>query len=175
MRCDRLLDLRAPHRVACDVETVQHEPADRPEKLSGLAAPVPSARPGQHDALPVENVLHGAGEQAERGQGRRILRLAEDRDVSGEQLRGRVVEVVSVQVGDDDRVQVAHELLRRQRQRDERVRPRVWRVRDRRPRTGGVEHRVDQQAPPLELEQQGRVANQRQPHVGHALASASSR
>ena len=67
-------------------------------------------------------------------------------------------------VRDDDGVDVAHDLLGGEGQRHGRVRNRVAGALDRRPRAGVVEHRIDEDSAPRELEDERRVANERQPH-----------
>ena len=93
-----------------------------------------------------------------------VGRLAEQRDVLGQQVDRGLVEVVLVQVGDEHGVEVAHEQVDGLGQLDERVAAVVGRVRDGRPRARGVEHRVDEQAEAVELDDQGGVPDQAKPH-----------
>ena len=93
-----------------------------------------------------------------------VRRLAQHRHAAGQEPDRRLVEVVGVEVRDDDAVEVAHDVLGRERQPDRRVRHRVGRVADGRARTRLVEHRIDQQPAAAELDEEGRVADERQAH-----------
>lgn len=48
------LDGLVPHRVACEVEVVEEEAADRGERLGDSAGPVSRGYAVEHEALPVE-------------------------------------------------------------------------------------------------------------------------
>ena len=93
-----------------------------------------------------------------------VGRLAEQRQVLGQQVDGGLVEVVGVQVGDEHGVEAAHEHLGRLRQLAQRVAAVVGRVRHRGAGAGRVEHRIDQHAAAAELDEQRRVPDQPQPH-----------
>ena len=79
--------------------------------------------------------------------------------------------MVGVQVRDEHGVGLARDRVGRLGQVDERVAAVVGGVGDGRPRAGGVEHRVDEQAAPGELDEQGRVADQPQPHGLHRICT----
>jgi hypothetical protein len=117
-------------------------------------------------ALPDELAVDRAGVEAAGTQAPGVLGLAEHRHVPREKPRARLVEVILVEVGNDGGVETLHDLLGRDGQRHERVRSRARRVLDGRPRTHWVEHRLDQDAPLLQLDQKRRVADQCDAHAG---------
>ena len=95
-------------------------------------------------------------------QALRVVGLAEQRQVVREQFaRGRVP-VVAVEVGEEHGVDAGDDLLRGQRQVDERIRARVGRVRDGLARAGGVQLRVDEQGVAGDLHAERRRADQGQ-------------
>jgi hypothetical protein len=162
--------LVAPDRVAGDVEDRlalgrDDEARDRRHQLADPAGPVTGRRAGDPHAVPVERIVDRPhiGE-AVPAQRLRVLRLADDRQVGGQQLDRGVVEMVAMQVGDDRGVEGLDDDLGRLRQLDERVAPRIRRVLDRRARAGGIEHRVHQHAPSREPHVQGGVADEAQAH-----------
>src|SRR6186997_1652521 len=85
--------------------------------------------------------------------------------------------MVAVPVCDEHGVEPADDLLRRQRQRRGRVRNRVPRSVDRGTRALVVEHRVDENALPSQLQEQSRVADEGQLHgpVSTSTATAEAR
>ena len=96
-----------------------------------------------------------------------VLRLAEHGQRLVEQRDGRGVEVVLVQVRDEHRVEPLDRDARRLGQGDERVRPWIRRVLDRRPRARGVELGVDEEPPVADLHAQRRVSKEPQSHRHH--------
>jgi hypothetical protein len=147
-------DVLAPHGVAGDVDAVDDPARDRPERGDGpVVAAVAAPR---HRDLRMVRLDQGVAGLAQRVG---ALRLGQDRDV----LREQVVEVVAMEVRDDAEVDVAHDVLQRDGELDERVRLRVRRVLDRRRRPGGAQHRVDEDATDARLENERRVADQ--PHA----------
>ena len=94
-----------------------------------------------------------------------VRRLAEHRHAARQEPHRRLVEVVGVQVRDDDAVEVAHDVLRRQRQRTVGFGTGLGVL----PMGGRapclVEHRVDQQSLAAELDEEGRMADERQAHA----------
>ena len=144
---DRLLDLLVPDGVAGEVEVVEDEAAHRREELGDPAEPCArGARDAQ--AVPLERVVDRPRIEPELAQRLLVLRLAEDGNVARQQLLAARVEVVAVPVRHDDGVEAADDLLRRERQRRGRIRHRVARPLDRRPRAHVVEHRIDQDPRP---------------------------
>ena len=112
----------------------------------------------------VERVLDRTNVQPEPAKRLLVLRLAEDRHVARQQLLRTRVEVVSVPMRDDDRVEPANDLLGREWQGHRRVRNLVAGLLDRWSGTHVVEHRIDEDALPFELEYHRRAANERDAH-----------
>ena len=77
-------------------------------------------------------------------------------------------------VRDDNRVEIAHDVLRRERKRRRGVGNLAPRLLDRRPRAHVVEHRVDENSPAGELEDHGRVPDESDAHA-EVLADAEAR
>ena len=160
MARDRLLNLLAPDRVAGEVEAVQDEAAHGPERGAEVAGPVTATRAGDREPPPVERGLHRGRLQAELDKMRLVLGLAEDGHVARQQPRPRLVQMVAVEMGDDRRIDPADDVLGGHRQRHERVRQLVGCVLDRRPGAGVVEHRVDEEAAPVQVEQERRAPDE---------------
>ena len=162
---ERVAHLVAPDRVAGDVDAVEDEAGHRAERLPERAGPVPASGDRDVETEPFVRVVGGRlGSRGSRSASRLAgcVRIGIARV---EQRRGAVVEVVLVQVRDDHAVDALDDALRGNRERDERVSHLVRGVLDRRPRTGVVEHRVDEDPLPRRLEQQRRVADQGQLHT----------
>jgi hypothetical protein len=161
---DRRLDALVPDGVAGKVEIVEHEAADRAEELRHPAGAVARGRASQRDPVPLERVVDRARVEGERAKRLLVLGLAEDGHVPRQELLGARVEVVAVAVRDEDGVEPADHLLRRERQRHGGVPDRVRRLLDRRPGARVVEHRVDEDPLAAELEEHGRATHQPEPH-----------
>ena len=169
MPLDRLLDLLVPDRVSGKVEVAEHEATDGREKLRDASAAVARRCPRDREAVPRERVLDGANVKPERAKRLLVLRLAEDRHVARQQFLRTGVEVVSVTMRDDHGVEPANDLLAREWQGHRRVRNLVAGLLDRWSCTHVVEHRIDEDALPFELEYHRRAANERDAH-GWVLA-----
>ncbi len=161
---DRRRDLLVPDGVAREVEVVEHESAHRGEHLGHPARAVTGGSPRDSHAVPLEGVLDRPRVEPEVAKRLLVLGLAEDGNVAREELLCTRVQVVAVAVRDDDGVEIADDLLGWERQRDGRVRDLAGGALDRRPRTGVVEHRVDQDPSPREGEDHGRAADECELH-----------
>jgi hypothetical protein len=102
--------------------------------------------------------------EAELAERLLVLRLAEDGYVVREELLTTRVEVIAVAVRDDHGVESAHDLLGRKRQRHSWVPHLRDCALDRRARAGLVQHRIDDDALSPEVENERRVAYERQLH-----------
>jgi hypothetical protein len=162
---DRLLDGLVPDGVAREVEVAEHEAAHRRERLRDLAVAVSGGHAVPRRAVPVEGRLHHADVEAELAEGGLVLRLAEDGDVAREEPLGGVVEVVLVTMCHEHGVEAANDLLGGKRKLDGRVVDRVRGARDRGPRARRIEHRIDENPPAVELQQERRIAHERDAHA----------
>lgn len=121
-----LVDRVARDRVAGDVERLarvtQDEPGHRPELVGDGADPMAAARPLHLDVPDPRPGLHRphVGDAAPP-EFRGVLGLAEDRVPIRDEPRGGRVEVVRVEMGDQHRVQVAHDVTGRDRKPHQRV------------------------------------------------------
>ena len=109
MALERLLYLAAPDRVACDVEVVEDEAADRRERLATVASSEPWRPPVRAMRRPSQSSssITGRASRPSGAEGLLVLGLAEDGYVPRHEPRARLVEVVLVQMRDDDSVQAA--------------------------------------------------------------------
>jgi hypothetical protein len=115
-------------------------------------------------AVPVELVLDRPRVEAELPEPRLVAGLAEGRNVPRHQPLGRLIEMVPVEVSHEHGVEVADDLLGGHRQGHERVAQRRFGVPHGRPCAGLVQRGVDEHPAPVELEEQCRVADERQAH-----------
>ena len=146
-----------------DVEPVDDEAGDRRQRRADLAGAMPAPCQREVEAEPAAVGVLDLGEAA-LAEGGRALGLRQQRQVGRQELRGGVVEVVAVQMGDDAPVDPAHDIFGGERELDERVRNRVRGVVDRWCRAGGTQHRVDQEASSTDLQQQTGIPDERQRH-----------
>jgi ribosomal 50S subunit-recycling heat shock protein len=102
-----------------------------------------------------------------------IARLAKHRPIAGKHVQGGAIEVVPVKMGDERRRDTACDLVRGDRKLDEGIRTRVRRLGHRRLRADWVEHRIDEQSNVPYLDEEGRVANEADAHLGFETSERS--
>jgi hypothetical protein len=164
-------DLLAPHAVAGDVDDglarrAQDEARGGRHRLADLPVPVARRRAGDLD--PVEVARVPDGEEVRETVPRErllVLRLAEDGEPGGKEVDRRLVEVVAVEVGDEHGVRALDRPGGGDGQGDEGVAPVVRGAAHGGPRLGRVEHRVDEEVAAGQLEDEGGMADQAEPHA----------
>ena len=161
---DRLLDTLVPDGVAGDVDVVEHEAAHRPELVGDRSEAVSCRGTDDTEPLPVDLVGNWASLEPQFAQWLLVLGLTEDGKVARQQLSSPAVEVVPVSVRHEDGVEPLDDLLGRKGQRHGGIRNWIRRVGYRWAGSDLVEHRVDEDTTASELEDQGCVADERQPH-----------
>ena len=146
---DRLLDGLVPDGVSGEVEVVEDEAAHRRQRVAHRAEAVPRRRAIDREPVPVDVLVDRPHVEPDRAEPILVLGLAEDGNVAGQQPLGGLVEVILVTVRHEDGVEAGDDLLGREREFDRRVANGVRGLLDRRSGTGRVEHRIDQDPPPI--------------------------
>ena len=167
---ERVRDLGHPDRVAREVQRAavrrEHEAGDRGEHARRSSRCRAGRRCGRRPGRGTARVLdrHQRPEPVAL-QPLDVGRLAEHRHAAGQEPDRRLVQMVRVQVRDHDAVEPRTTSSGGSGRRDRRVRDGVGRVADGRARARLVEHRVDQQPLAAELDEEGRMADERQAHA----------
>ena len=140
---------------------------------------MPGGNAVQREPVPVQRGVHGTCVEAGRAQPSLVLGLAEDRQVAGQEPLGRLVEMILVTMCHDHGVQAPNDLLGRDRKLDGGVADGVRRTVDRGSRARGIEHRIDQNPPSGELQDDGGAPDEGDFHAavlrgfGHRIGCGS--
>ena len=161
---DRRLDLVVPDSVAGEVEVVEDEAAHRSEQLGDAAASVACRRSRDRYAVPVELVRDRASVEPELAERLLVFGLAEGRYIARHELLAARVEVVTMSVCDDHRIDSPDDVLRGERERHRGVGNLVASLLDRRPRANVVEHRIHQDSLSRDLDDDGRAPDESEAH-----------